>query len=633
MEEKKLDLNSIIGFVLIFFIMVFMFWQNKPSEEELAEQEKDKQENVEAKRIEEQEATIVPMTSEDFSAASATDSLGLVALQNKLGAFAYASTLPSATDTETLVETDKFELKFSNKGGYLSEVKMKEFVDYNKKPIYMIKDGNARFNISFSTTDNRVLNTQDLYFQPTVTKKGDNTVVSMKLKVSENKYLEYVYELKPDDYMFDFTIRSQGLNGVFNSSQPIELDWDLKGYRHAKSISYENRYTEVVYEYEGGKDDYLGQQSQTDDTAQDVTYVAYKQHFFTSILLADNPFKNAKLESRNLVEDEAIDTVYTKMFKTTMPMELAGGELNKTMDWYFGPSDYDVLISYDRNLDEVMPLGWGIFGWINRYVFIPLFDFLSAFLAPGIAIIIMTILVRILMSPVTYKSYVSQAKMRVLKPEIAEINEKYKDNAMKKQQETMALYSKAGASPMAGCLPALMQLPVFYALFMFFPSAFSLRQKPFLWAEDLSSYDVIAKLPFRIPFYGEHVSLFPILASVAIFIYMRMTTGQQMASQPTQEGMPDMTKMMKYMIYISPLMMLFFFNNYASGLSLYYFVSNLITIGIMLVIKNYIIDEDKIHAKIQENKKKPKKENRFQKKMKEMMEQAEQQRQAQQRKK
>ncbi len=633
MEEKKLDINSIIGFVLIFAIMVFMFWQNKPTEEELAEQEKAKQEQVEAQKETQEQETTLQTSSEDFSAASATDSVARVALQNKLGAFAYASTLPSATNTETLVETDKFELKFSNKGGYLSEVKLKEFVDFNKEPIYLIKDGNARFNLSFSTTDNRVLNTQDLYFQPSVTKNGDITVVSMKLKVSENKYLEYRYELKPDDYMFDFTIRSQGLSGIFNGSQPIDLDWDLKGYRHAKSISYENRYTEVVYEYEGGKDDYLGQRALSEETAEDVTYIAYKQHFFTTILLADSAFKTAKMESHNLVKDDAVDTLYTKMFKTKMPMELAGGELNKTMDWYFGPSDYKTLTSYDRNLDEVMPLGWGIFGWINRYVFIPMYNFLSGFLAPGIVIILMTIIVRILMSPVTYKSYLSQAKMRVLKPEITEINQKYKDNAMKRQQETMALYSKAGASPMAGCLPALMQLPVFYALFMFFPSNFDLRQKSFLWADDLSSYDVVAKLPFHIPFYGEHVSLFPLLASVAIFFYMRMTTGQQVASQPTQEGMPDMSKMMKYMIYISPLMMLFFFNNYASGLSLYYFVSNLITIGIMLVIKNYIIDEDKIHAKIQENKKKPKKENRFQKKMKEMMEQAEQQKQAQQRKK
>ncbi|HLT54155.1 MAG TPA: membrane protein insertase YidC, partial [Flavobacteriaceae bacterium] len=606
---------------------------NRPTPEELAEQEKAKQEQVEAEKNAEAQANAIQTSSEDFSAQAATDSLGLIALQNKLGAFAYASTLSSATNTETLVETEKFQLKFSNKGGYLSEIKLKEFVDFNGQPIYLIKDGNARFNLSFSTTDNRVLNTQDLFFQPAVTQNGENTVVSMKLKVSEAKFLEYRYELKPDDYMFDFTVRSQGLGDVFNGSQPIDLNWDLKGYRHAKSISYENRYTEVVYEYEDGKDDYLGQQAETDDTAEVVTYVAYKQHFFTSILLADAPFKTGAFTSKNLVKDEEVDTLYTKMFTTKLPMELAGGELNKSMDWYFGPSNYKILNSYDRNLDEVMPLGWGIFGWINRYVFIPLFDLLSGFLAPGIAIIVMTILVRLIMSPVTYKSYVSQAKMRVLKPEITEINEKYKDNAMKRQQETMALYSKAGASPMAGCLPALMQLPVFYALFMFFPSAFDLRQKSFLWADDLSSYDKIAELPFSIPFYGDHVSLFPILASIAIFIYMKMTTGQQMASQPTQEGMPDMSKIMKYMIYFSPIMMLFFFNNYASGLSLYYFVSNLITIGIMLVIKNYIIDEDKIHAKIQENKKKPKKQNRFQQKMKEMMEQAEQQRQVQQRKK
>ena len=222
--------------------------------------------------------------------------------------------------------------------------------------------------------------------------------------------------------------------------------------------------------------------------------------------------------------------------------------------------------------------------------------------------------------------------MKVLKPEIAEIGKKYKDNAMKKQQETMALYSKAGASPAAGCLPALLQIPVFYALFTFFPSAFDLRGKSFLWADDLSSYDEIAKLPFELPFYGNHVSLFPILAAVTIFFSMRLTTSQQTMQQPTQEGMPDMGKMMKYMMYFSPLLMLFFFNNYASGLSLYYFISNLITIGIILVIKGYIIDEDKIREKIEVKKARPKKQGRFQKKMAEMMEQAEKQKKAQKRK-
>ncbi|WP_242132699.1 membrane protein insertase YidC [Aestuariivivens marinum] len=630
MEERKLDINSIIGFILIFGILIYMFWQNQPTPEELEAQEKAKQEQVEAqKKVEEKQQNNTAVV-EDMELAESSDSLQVVKLQNKLGAFAYSAL--KAIEGETVVENEVLELKFSHKGGYLSEVKLKAFVDFKDQPIYLIKDKNAGFNINFGTTDSRILNTKDLPFIPTVTKNGENTIVSMKLKVSETKFLEYRYEIKPNDYMIGFTVRSQGLNDIVNSSQDIKLDWNLKGYRHAKSISYENRYTDIHYEYENGKDDYTGMRD-SEETIEDVTWIGYKQHFFSSVLLTKSPFKKAVVKAENLVQDEAIDTVYTKNFSTSLPLELQGGEFNNTMDLFYGPNDYKVVTAYDRNLDELIPFGWGIFGWINRYVFMPLFGFLGSFLPYGIAIIVMTILVRIAMSPVTYKSYVSQAKMKVLKPEITEISNKYKDNPMKRQQETMALYSKAGASPMAGCLPALMQLPVFYALFQFFPSAFDLRQKSFLWAEDLSSYDTIVELPFNIPFYGDHVSLFPILASLAIFFYMRMTTGQQVAAQPSQEGMPDMGKMMKYMIYFSPLMMLVFFNNYASGLSLYYFISNLITIGIMLVIKNYIIDEDKIHARIQENKKKPKKENRFQRKMKEMMEQAEQQKQAQQRKK
>jgi len=308
-----------------------------------------------------------------------------------------------------------------------------------------------------------------------------------------------------------------------------------------------------------------------------------------------------------------------------MPLEFKGGELGYNMNMYYGPADYKVLNHYDRNLDEIMPLGWGIFGWINRFVFIPLFSFLISFIPHGIAIILFTILIRIVMSPVTYKSYLSQAKMKVLRPELQELNEKYKKDPMKKQQETMKLYNKAGVNPMAGCLPALMQVPIFYALFQFFPSVFDLRQKSFLWADDLSSYDAVIHLPFYVPFYGNHVSLFPILASLAIFFYMKMTTGDQTMSAPPQEGMPDMSKIMKIMIYISPIMMLIFFNNYASGLSLYYFISNLITIGIMYVIKYHIVKEDKIHAMIQENKTKPKTQGRFQRKMQEMMEQAQEQ--------
>ena len=630
MEEKKLDINSIIGFILIFGILMYMLWQNQPTPEELEVQEKAKQEQVEAeKKVKEVEQTKVT-TADDYIVGADIDSLQLIKLNNRLGAFAYSAI--NSSNEETVVESDILSLKFSNKGGYLSEVKLKKFVDYDSLPIYLIKDNNASLNINFGTSDSRILNTKDLPFQPTVTKNGAVTIVSMKLKVSESKFLEYRYEVKEGDYMMDFTIRSQGLNDVINSSQGINLDWDLKGYRHAKSISYENRYTDTHYEYEGGKDDYTGA-GDADEDIEDVTWIGYKQHFFTSVLLTDTPFKTAHIKTRNLVEDEAIDTVYTKQFGSKIPLELQGGEINQSMDWYYGPSDYKVLNTYGRNLDEIVPFGWGIFGWINRYVFMPLFSFLGGFMPYGIAIVVMTILVKILLSFVQYKQFLSQAKMKILKPELDAIREKHKDNKMKAQKETMALQTKAGASPMAGCLPALIQLPVFYALFQFFPSAFDLRQKSFLWVDDLSSYDVIANLPFHIPFYGDHVSLFPLLASIAIFFYMRLTTGQQMASQPTQEGMPDMAKMMKYMMYFSPIMMLFFFNNYASGLSLYYFISNVISIGIILVIKNYILDEDKIHAQLQENKKKPKKQNRFQKKMADMMEQAEKQKEIQQKKK
>ena len=628
MEEKKLDLNSIIGFVLIFAILAYMLWQNQPTPEQIEAQEKAKQEQVEAQqKVIEEEQTLVT-TAGDYAVGSGADSLQIVQLKNKLGAFAYSAI--KSTDKETVVESDLLALKFNNKGGYLSEVRLKEFVDYDSIPIFMIKDNNASFNINFGTTDSRILNTKDLPFIPSVTKNADITVISMKLKVSESQFLEYRYELKEGDYMIDFAIRSQGLSNIINSSQAINLDWKLKGFRHAKSISYENRYTDVHYDYEDGKADYT---RDGEDDIEDVSWVGYKQHFFSSVLLTDTRFKNVKVKTENLVEDETIDTVYTKSFATTIPLELQGGEINQAMDWYYGPSDFKVLDTYNRNLDELVPFGWGLFGWINRYIFMPLFGFLGGFMPYGIAIVVMTILVKILLSFVQYKQFLSQAKMKILKPELDAIREKHKDNKMKSQQETMALQTKAGASPMAGCLPALIQLPVFYALFQFFPSAFDLRQKSFLWVEDLSSYDVIANLPFNIPFYGNHVSLFPILASIAIFFYMRLTTGQNMQSQPQQEGMPDMGKMMKYMMYFSPIMMLFFFNNYASGLSLYYFISNLISIGIILVIKNFILDEDKIHAEMQEKKKKPKKQGRFQKKMADMMEQAEKQKQAQQKRK
>ena len=623
MEEKKLDINSIIGFVLIFGILLGWMYLRQPTPEEL-EAQKAEQAAAQQEAVEEETKEIQPLLKES-PVINTNDSTAVAQYKSAVGAFGFTATNAGTT----VLENEVLYLEIANKGGQIVEARMKEFVTYDSIPVYLVKDGNADFGLSFTTNDNRVLTTQDLYFEPALSKNGENQVLSMKAKVSNTQFLEYRYELKPNEYLVNFTIRSQGLSGVFNSAKPVDLSWKLNGIRHNKSVQYENRYTRLTYNHDGGKISKLSESSELDEeTEVDIKWLSYRQHFFSSILATDDHFKSAALSSANLVEEESKEQKFTKAYETKTNISLAGGELSQNMYWYYGPTDVKVFEQYaDLGLVDSIPFGWGIFGWINRFIFTPFYGFLSSFLPFGIAIIVMTIVVRLALSPVTYKSYLSQAKMKVLKPEITELNEKYKDNAMKKQQETMKLYNKAGVSPMSGCIPALLQLPIFYALFMFFPTSFSLRQKSFLWAEDLSSYDTIFNLPFSIPFYGDHVSLFPILASIAIFFYMTLTTGQTMQMQQ-QPGMPNM----KFIMYLSPLMMLFFFNNYASGLSLYYFISNLITIGIMLVIKNYILDQDKIHAQIQENKKKPKKENRFQKKMREMMEEAESQKRSGRRK-
>jgi YidC/Oxa1 family membrane protein insertase len=623
MEEKKFDPNSIIGFVLIFGILLWIMWQNQPTEADIAADKVKKELVIQDAKTKEAQANVIA----EPTVITAGDTLQLAQLQKSLGDFAYSATLPSAKESYTTIENKLVKLKIANKGGYIVEATLKNFERFREgsgQLVKLIKDNNAHLNVQLLTSDNRTLNTKDLYFEPTLTKNGEDQILSMRLKAGANEYLEYKYVLKADDYMLDFDIHSQGLNKVLNASKPLKLEWDLKSYTNEKSMTTENRYSEMYYEHEDGKSDYLGLGSDESETVEDVSYIAYKQHFFSSILLTDTPFEKAELYSNNLVKDEATDTIFTKQFKATIPLAFKNGEIDEKMNWYYGPTDYKLLKSYDRNIEDIVALGWGIFGWINRHAFIPVYGFLSMFIQHGWAIVLFTILVKLVLSPITYKSFLSQAKMKVLRPEINELGEKFKKDPMKKQQETMKLYNKAGVNPMAGCVPGLLQMPVFYALFQFFPSAIGLRQEGFLWANDLSSYDSIYELPFHIPAYGNHISLFPILASIAIFFYMKMTTGDQQMAQPQQEGMPDMAKMMKIMIYVSPLMMLFFFNSYASGLSLYYFVSNSITIGIMLVIKNYIIDSDKIHAQIQENKlKEPKKQGKFQRKLQEVMEQAE----------
>ena len=628
MEEKKnFDFNTLIGFILIGGIMFWIFYMNQDeptANPESAEQQEQVEKQKNTKKTNEAGLANEP----ENNRSTVNDSTISPELKARYGDFAYNFNKGYSENDYSVLENDVVELKIANLGGQIIEARIKNEESYKGEPIYLIKDGNANFSINFTTEDNREITTDELYFTPV---KTDNTSLSMRARTGENEFLEFYYSLETGDYMMDFSIRSKGLDQII-SDETVKINWELKGFRHSKSMSYENQYTEIVYQYEGDSSDYTGQGDEAIEEDKDVDWVAFKQHFFSSILLADESFDQGKLTSNNLVQDNEVDTTYTKKFKAELAFQPDRNGINKDLNWYYGPTDYKVLDDYDRNLDEIVPLGWGIFGYINKYLFIPYFNTLSSFIGNyGIAIILMTISVRLLLSPVTYKSYLSQAKMKVLRPQIDAINKKHGDDQMKKQQETMKLYNQTGVSPLSGCIPALLQMPIFIALFRFFPSTFELRQKSFLWANDLSSYDVIYAWDTHIPLiswiYGNHISLFPILASVAIFFYMMMTTGQN--AQPTQPGMPNM----KVIMYISPLVMLVFFNNYASGLSLYYFISNLITIGIMLVIKNYIIDNEKILAKIEEKKKKPKKKGKFASKMQKMMEQAEEQKKLRDKKK
>ena len=610
MEERRFDPYQFIGFVLIAMILTWMLYVNQP--EEVASPPATP-ENTEA-AVDAVETLAVPLN----------DSLQKINLQSTFGIFSNWMTDQGAVVQK--IENQDLYLEVNPKGGRLNLVRLKNYTDYLDQPLELIKEGNNVFNIQFVTKDGRRLNTKDFYFTPRLSTDNRKQILSLRANIGTNQYLEFVYAIKADDFLVDFSVQSSGIASLLDSSEPSLLAWETDAYRNSKSIDYEGRYTELTYGYEGDKIDYLSLSGTDEESPEEVRWVSFRQHFFSAILIPEQALAQVKVSSKSLTEDESLNEVFTKKFGLEIPLVYDSGEFNSNFEYYFGITDYKTLKSYDRDLESSIPLGWGIFGWLNRFVFLPLFGFLSAFLPHGIAIILMTVIVRLAMSPVTYKSYVSQIKMKVLRPEIEELNKKYKDNAVKRQQETMSLYNRAGANPMAGCIPALLQLPVFYALFTFFPVAFELRKKSFLWADDLSSYDSVLDLGFSIPFYGDHVSLFPILASIAIFFYTQMTTGQQ--AMPQQPGMPNM----KVVMYLMPLMMLFFFNNYASGLSLYYFVSNLLTIFLMLVIKNYIINDDKIHAKIEENKKKPRKAGGFSARLQKAMEEAEKQKKGRSRK-
>ena len=595
MEENRNDPLTFIGFLLISIIIMFWYYSNQ-SIPAIVENDAEIIENT----ISEDELLIDNKPKE-------------IKKENKY----------DFEQKKIVLENDKIYLEIDTKGANISLLNLKEYTNYNDESLMLVDLDNSSLNISLpDSQNNRIIDSKDIIFDSDILE--ENKKIKLTGYISDDDSIEIIYNLDNDSFMLDYQLKFNGFQ-TYQNQNDFYISWIKDSFRNSKSLDYENRYTALSYGFEDEKDSYLSITGSSDKIIDDVNWISYREHFFSSILMFEDKLDKIQIFSENLASIDELEKKYTKRFSTIIPIEINNS--NSDFIFYFGPTDYDTLKEYNLGIENSVPVGWGIFGWINTFIFFPLFSFLTKYFSYGISIIVLTIIVKILIAPITYKQYLSQAKMKVLKPEIEEINEKYKDDPMKRQQETMSLYTRSGANPMAGCLPALAQMPIFFALFVFFPAAFSLRQKSFLWADDLSSYDSILDFGFYIPLYGDHISLFPILASVAIFFYTKMTTGGQMMPASQTGGVN-----MKLIMYLMPLMMLFFFNNYASGLSLYYFVSNLLTIMLMLLIKRFYIDDKKILREIEQNKQKPIKVGGFRARLQKAMEEAEKQKRNNERK-
>ena len=508
--------------------------------------------------------------------------------------------LKTGEDGVEVLENEKIKLLVNRKGGGIESVFINDYKTYEGEPLDLFSK-NSKFNIQFYK--NEIINTSELYFIPSFS----GNELRMLLEFDKEEYIEYVYTIS-DDYLVDFDINFNGIKNIINNNY-LNLEWEMMTPKTEKSKSNQDMYTGLYYQDSSDKEvDNLSLTKEDEEIIKyKLNWVAFKQQFFSAILIAKDGFdKPITLKSKLNDNENLIKDLYANF---EIPIEKNNSQQDISLQFYFGPNHYKTLQKYDSKFEELIPLGWGIFGWVNKYIIINIFDFLSRYIANyGIIILLLTIIIKLSLAPFTYKAFLSQAKMKVLKPEIDKINEKHKDkDPMKIQQATMNFYRKAGVNPMGGCLPMLFQFPILIAMFRFFPASIELRQQSFLWADDLSAYDSIYELGFSIPFYGDHVSLFTLLMTISTLLYTRMNSSMA-TGQMAQ---------MKWMMYLMPIMFLGFFNNYAAGLSYYYFLANMFTFGQQAIMKT-TIDENKLLAQIEENKKKPKKKSNFQKKLEEL---------------
>ncbi|MDB9932821.1 membrane protein insertase YidC [Flavobacteriales bacterium] len=630
-----MDKNTIIGIVLILGILfTFNFLNKESAEQQLAREQVEAKYNdsiQELKNVEQlaenvEEVEVITVSDSASPNFGMIDSLAQSKLTKQFGIFASAS--QGAANYYT-IENDLLKLTLSSKGGKVVKAELKKYQSY---PNYMIardslKDIAAKdlpileplqlfdedsstmfFDIAMNSSKN--LKTSDLYFTPIKT-ESNNIVLRAKTS-EEGKYIEMSYKLE-DNYDVDFNLTFAGLEDEVEGK--IDLNWEIKSLITEKEAEGQSRMSSVFYKPSDDGRTYLSELTEAEEELESKTdWVAFKHCYFSSMVMSENGFE----KGGNVYSNPIKTAKYSDEYKAVINVSTEIDDKTKVpLKFFFGPNEYEVLKAHDNESEDIIDLGWGVFRWTAKWLIMPIFNFLNGLgIAMGIIILLVTIAVRLIILPLTYKNYKSSAKMKVLKPEIEEINAKFKDgDAAKKQQATMALYRQTGVNPMAGCLPLFIQMPILLAVFRFFPSSLELRQRSFLWAEDLSTYESVMDLGFNIPFYGDHVSLFTLLLCISTIFYTRMNSSQM--SMPSNPGMPNM----KIIMYMMPLMMLFFLNNYAAGLTFYYFCGNLITMGLMIFVKKYLISEDKIRATIDSNKLKPKKQSAFQQRMQEAMKQ------------
>lgn len=601
-----MDKNTITGLVVIFLILIGFSYFTRPSEEQLREiQRQDSIAQVERQRM----ALAAEQQKQDLALSQQTDS-SIQVKQDTLFA------QDSLSEQTIILENDKIRLHINTRGGRIDYVDLKDYRTHDSLPLLLWKPTNSAIGLNFYA-QNKQINTEEFLFVPSTTETSlyatdQEQVLSMKLYSSPNQYIEFLYRLAPDSYMVDFDINTHNMGDVIASNSSfLTLYWGIDMPQLEKSKDFENRYTGIYYKF---YEDNVENMSLTSDEEETLTtkiqWVAFKQQFFSSILITEQPFSGVLLKTT--VNKQA---GFLKNAFAEIPLPYNGkADEQYNMKFYFGPNSYPILRDYGKDLDlpDLINMGWKWIAWFNKYFVIPIFNFLqnNTTLNYGIIILLLTLIIKLILFPLTYKSYMSQARMRVLKPQVDEISKKYPaDKAMERQQAIMRLYKQAGVNPMGGCLPMLLQMPILIALFYFFPGAIELRQQSFLWATDLASYDSIATLPFTIPFYGNHVSLFCLLMTATNIIYMIMNN----RNQPQNDQMKGMQTMM----YIMPVMFLFIFNSYSSGLSYYYFIATLITILQTWIIRRFVNDE-KLLKQIELAKTKPVKKSKWQQRMEEM---------------